>query len=196
MIPISGILLEHWLISDGDLPLEEIFALASQVGKKWEWGVEISPCCTIIDFQPFPPLSEDFGIIDLQFEKTIILNSVVSSWKELWRTMAKANFQSDADLPKQLGFYTTGEDAISANMADSLRFGLDWKRCLNDQARNRAICPFTEQNLRNEAFAKTMEDSKKPRFVRITLPNYSSEVIDLIKDGSYFFIFGIDGQLP
>jgi hypothetical protein len=183
--PISGIYLTL-INSDGDLPSEEIFALAYSGWQKMDEELK-SPLLTIIDFS-LPSTERRLWIIDLS-EKTILLNSVVAHGRNSGGLMASKFSNRPESFQSSLGFYKTGETYIGKH-GYSLRLdGLE--KGVNDQARNRAIV-IHGADYANEAFAKTNGRLGRSLGCPALPSELSSEVIDLIKDGSLLFIFGID----
>jgi hypothetical protein len=183
--PISGIYLTL-INSDGDLPSEEIFALAYSGWQKMDEELK-SPLLTIIDFS-LPSTERRLWIIDLS-EKTILLNSVVAHGRNSGELMASKFSNRPESFQSSLGFYKTGETYIGKH-GYSLRLdGLE--KGVNDQARNRAIV-IHGADYANEAFARTNGRLGRSLGCPALPSELSSEVIDLIKDGSLLFIFGID----
>jgi hypothetical protein len=172
--------------ADGELPSAEIFELAYSGWEKMDEELK-SPLLTIIDFS-LPSTERRLWIIDVN-EKKILLNSVVAHGRNSGELMANKFSNQPESFQSSLGFYKTGE-TYSGKHGYSLRLdGLE--KGVNDQARNRAIV-IHGADYANEAFAKINGRLGRSLGCPALPTELSSEVIDLIKDGSLLFIFGKD----
>jgi hypothetical protein len=172
--------------SNGELPSAEIFELAYAGWEKMDEELK-SPLLSIIDFS-LPSTERRLWIIDIN-AKEILLNSVVAHGRNSGELMADKFSNQPESFQSSLGFYKTGE-TYSGKHGYSLRLdGLE--KGVNDQARNRAIV-IHGADYANEAFAKTNGRLGRSLGCPALPTELSSEVIDLIKDGSLLFIFGKD----
>ncbi len=169
-----------------DLPSKEVLELAIEGWEKLEDDLK-SPILTVIDFS-LPSTEKRLWVIDP--EKSLILqHSVVSHGRNSGGLLAKTFSNLAESFQSSLGFYKTAE-TYQGKHGYSLRLdGLE--EGFNDQARNRAIVIHGADYAKQE-FAKSTGRLGRSLGCPALPPAISSQIIDLIKEGSLLFIYGND----
>jgi hypothetical protein len=182
----SEVLLENLAEKHENIPSLPALELALEGFEKLEGELK-KPVLTVIDFS-LPSTEKRMWIIDVE-KQEILLNTVVSHGRNSGMLMAEKFSNQPESNQSSLGFYKTAE-TYQGKHGYSLRLdGLE--KGINDQARNRAIVIHGADYAREEV-AKMSGRLGRSLGCPAVPTELSKEVIDLIKDGSLLFIYGLD----
>lgn len=171
-----------------ELPSFTALEIALQGYEKLENELE-KPILSVIDFS-LPSTEKRLWIIDVAEEK-ILLHTVVSHGRNSGLLIAEKFSNTPESNQSSLGFFKTAE-TYQGKHGYSLRLdGLE--KGVNDQARNRAIVIHGADYAR-EVVAKLSGRLGRSLGCPAVPTELSTEVIDLIKNGSLLFIYAPDNN--